>query len=78
MPSVNGRELTNGEWNLLYCTNYQRKRANMDHIDGCRDPDCIICQWIRESVIRFYDGMKAAIAAVDMPPITYTSTALSR
>jgi hypothetical protein len=29
----------------------------------CHDPDCVICQWTGERIIRFNDEMKAAILA---------------
>jgi len=40
-------------------------------IDGCNDPNCVICQWIGERIIRFNDEMKAAILASAPPPIIY-------
>lgn len=32
-------------------------------VDGCNEPDCVICQWTGERIIRFNDEMKAAILA---------------
>lgn len=39
----------------------------------CGDPNCFNCIWLTEAIIRFNDGMQAAIlaAAADLPPITY-------
>lgn len=39
----------------------------------CTEPDCVICQWIVERMIRFNDELKEAIVAMaaDLPPITY-------
>jgi len=41
--------------------------------ERCGNPDCFNCIWLEEAVIRFNEGMKAAIiaAAADLPPITY-------
>jgi hypothetical protein len=41
--------------------------------DLCGDPNCFQCMWLTEAVIRFNDGIKAAVlaAAADLPPITY-------
>jgi hypothetical protein len=35
----------------------------MGHVDGCAQPDCVICQWLIDAVIRFNDRMKQAIMA---------------
>jgi hypothetical protein len=40
-------------------------------MDGCNEPECVICQWIGERIIRFNDEMKAALMASAPPPITY-------
>ena len=35
----------------------------MGHVDGCTEPDCILCQWIIDAGIRFNDRIKEAIMA---------------
>jgi len=35
----------------------------MGHVDGCAEPECVICQWICDAMIRFNDRMKEAIIA---------------
>lgn len=52
---VNASDDTQGEWNPAVVTN----------------PDCVICQWIGERIMRFNDEMKQAILASAPPPITY-------
>lgn len=39
-------------------------------IDSCADPDCVVCQWIAERIIRFNNDLKQAILASAPPPIT--------
>ena len=40
-------------------------------MDGCNEPDCVICQWIADRIIKFNDDLKAAILADPPPPMTY-------
>lgn len=36
----------------------------------CGDPNCFNCNWLTDCVIRFNDGLKAALLASAPPPIT--------